>query len=50
MPSTSHALSGTSKRDSLKPTMSTEAANSGHESVSKVGPSSSWISSLHRAK
>ncbi|KAK4280915.1 hypothetical protein QN277_012469 [Acacia crassicarpa] len=50
MPSTSYSLSGTSKRDSSKTIMPAEAANSGHEHVGKIGPSSSWIPSLHRAK
>lgn len=48
MPSTSYSLSGTSKRNSLKPVMPAEGANSGHDQGNKIGPSSSWISSLQR--
>ncbi|KAF7813862.1 casein kinase 1-like protein 3 [Senna tora] len=47
-PSTSYSLAGTSKRNSLKPALSTEAANPGHGQGSKIGHSSSWISSLQR--
>ncbi|KAJ1386773.1 Serine/threonine-protein kinase, active site [Sesbania bispinosa] len=48
IPSTSYSLAGTSKRNSLKPA-SNEAANPGHgQGSSKIGPSSSWISSLQR--
>lgn len=48
MPSTSYSLAGTSKRNSLKPAVPTEPSNSGHGQGSKVGPSSSWVSSLQR--
>ncbi|KAI4347092.1 hypothetical protein L6164_007941 [Bauhinia variegata] len=48
MPSTSYALAGSSKRNSLKPGLSSDAANTGQGQGSKVGPSSSWISSLQR--
>ncbi|XP_008242560.1 PREDICTED: protein CASEIN KINASE I-LIKE 3-like isoform X1 [Prunus mume] len=46
LPSTS--FSGTSRRNSTKPILPTEAANTGHGHGSKVGPSSSWIQSLQR--
>lgn len=46
MPSTSYA--GASKRNTSKPVMPTEAANPSHGHGNKVGPSSSWISSLQR--
>ncbi|XP_057447180.1 casein kinase 1-like protein 3 [Lotus japonicus] len=49
IPSTSYSLAGTSKRNSLKPALSSEAVNPGPgQGSSKMGPSSSWISSLHR--
>ncbi|KAF3441898.1 hypothetical protein FNV43_RR15813 [Rhamnella rubrinervis] len=49
MPSTSHALAGTSsRRNPQKPILSSEAVNTGHGNASKIGPSSSWISSLQR--
>lgn len=48
MPSTSYSLAGTSKRNSLKPAVPAEPANSGHGRGSNVGPSSSWVSSLQR--
>ncbi|MED6184345.1 Casein kinase 1-like protein 3 [Stylosanthes scabra] len=48
MPSTSHSHAGPSKRNSLKPAPSSDAVHPGHGQGSKVGPSSSWISSLHR--
>ncbi|XP_062090843.1 casein kinase 1-like protein 3 [Humulus lupulus] len=48
MPSSSHTLAGTSRRHAHKSVLPTESANSGHESGNKVGPSSSWISSLQR--
>ncbi|KAL9443608.1 hypothetical protein AB3S75_016885 [Citrus x aurantiifolia] len=46
MPSTSYAVA--SKRNASKPMMPTEAANTSHGHSNKVGPSSSWISSLQR--
>lgn len=46
MPSASFSLAGTSKRNPLKPGLSAEASNPGHGQGSKVGPSSSWMSSL----
>ncbi|XP_021900073.1 casein kinase 1-like protein 3 [Carica papaya] len=45
MPSTAFSLAGTSKRNSSKPA---EAANPTYGQSNKVGPSSSWISSLQR--
>ncbi|XP_027343780.1 casein kinase 1-like protein 3 isoform X3 [Abrus precatorius] len=48
MPSTSYSPAGASKRNSLKPAFSAEASNSGHGQGSKIGPSSSWMSSLQR--
>ncbi|KAJ4708488.1 putative Casein kinase [Melia azedarach] len=48
MPSTSYSPAGTSKRNASKPIMPTEAANPSHGHGNKVGPSSSWISSLQR--
>ncbi|XP_015898464.1 casein kinase 1-like protein 3 [Ziziphus jujuba] len=48
MPSTSHSLAGTSRKNTQKPLLSSEAANTGHGNANKVGPSSSWISSLQR--
>ncbi|KAJ0091638.1 hypothetical protein Patl1_13299 [Pistacia atlantica] len=48
MPSTSYSLAGASKRNTPKPVIPTEASNPGHGHSSKVGPSSSWISSLQR--
>ncbi|KAK6236362.1 hypothetical protein SCA6_011699 [Theobroma cacao] len=45
-PSSSFAPAGTSKRNGQK--LPTEAANSGHGNGNKIGPSSSWISSLQR--
>ncbi|KAF8407082.1 hypothetical protein HHK36_006207 [Tetracentron sinense] len=44
LPSTSFALAGSSKRQAPKPLVPTEASNLGR----KIGPSSSWIPSLHR--
>lgn len=46
MPSSSYAAA--SKRNTSKPVMPTEAANPSHGHGNKVGPSSSWISSLQR--
>ncbi|CAK8579520.1 unnamed protein product [Lathyrus sativus] len=46
MPSTSHSPAGTSKRNPLKPALYTEPSNPGHGQGSKIGPSSSWMSSL----
>ncbi|XP_014514943.1 casein kinase 1-like protein 3 [Vigna radiata var. radiata] len=49
IPSTSYSLAGTSKRNSLKPALSTEAANIVNgQGSNKIGPSSSWISSVQR--
>ncbi|PON62269.1 Serine/threonine protein kinase [Parasponia andersonii] len=48
VPSTSHALAGSSRRHAQKSVLPTEAVNTGHGSGSKVGPSSSWIASLQR--
>ncbi|XP_061357976.1 casein kinase 1-like protein 3 isoform X2 [Gastrolobium bilobum] len=49
IPSSSYSLADTSKRNSLKPSLTTEAANPRHgQDNSKIGPSSSWISSLQR--
>ncbi|KAK7251551.1 hypothetical protein RIF29_34845 [Crotalaria pallida] len=46
IPSTSYSHADTSRWNSLKPGLSTEASNPGHGQASKVGPSSSWMSSL----
>ncbi|KAK4283841.1 hypothetical protein QN277_000748 [Acacia crassicarpa] len=48
MPSTSYSHAGTSKRNSLKPSLTPEAANPGRGRGSKIGPSNSWISSLQQ--
>ncbi|KAJ4839883.1 Casein kinase 1-like protein 3 [Turnera subulata] len=48
MNSTSFQFAGTSKRHASKPVLPPESANPGHGHSSKVGPSSSWISSLQR--
>lgn len=48
MPSTSFAAAAVAKRNGAKPVLTTETANSGHGHDSKVGQSSSWISSLQR--
>ncbi|KAK7319969.1 hypothetical protein RJT34_04698 [Clitoria ternatea] len=48
MPSTSYSAAVTSERNSLKPALSAEASNPGHGQGSKIGPSSSWMSSLQR--
>ncbi|XVF34878.1 hypothetical protein REPUB_Repub18cG0096400 [Reevesia pubescens] len=47
-PSSSFAPASTSKRNGQKLTLPTEAATSGHGHGNKIGPSSSWISSLQR--
>ncbi|GAU11693.1 hypothetical protein TSUD_74430 [Trifolium subterraneum] len=48
MASTSYSPAGTSKRNSLNPALSAESSDRGHGQGSKVGPSSSWMSSLQR--
>ncbi|RZC29994.1 Casein kinase 1-like protein 3 isoform C [Glycine soja] len=49
IPSTSYSVAGTSRRNTLKPALSTEAPNPGHgQGSNKIGPSSSWISSVQR--
>ncbi|MCH83220.1 casein kinase I isoform delta-like protein, partial [Trifolium medium] len=48
MASTSYSPAGTSKRNPLNPALSAEPSDRGHEQGSKVGPSSSWMSSLQR--
>ncbi|RDX96635.1 Casein kinase 1-like protein 3 [Mucuna pruriens] len=48
IPSTSYSPPSTSKRNSVKPSLSAEASNPGHGQGSKIGPSSSWMSSLQR--
>ncbi|KAK3436432.1 hypothetical protein EUGRSUZ_C01282 [Eucalyptus grandis] len=48
MPSTSFALGGITKRNTLKNQFLAEAANSGNDNGNRVGQSSSWISSLQR--
>ncbi|XP_044470984.1 casein kinase 1-like protein 3 isoform X2 [Mangifera indica] len=48
LPSTSYSLVGASKRSTPKLVIPTEASNPGIGHSSKVGPSSSWISSLQR--
>ncbi|XP_012572150.1 casein kinase 1-like protein 3 [Cicer arietinum] len=48
MPSTSYFPDGTSKRNSLKPDLSAEPSNLGQGQGSKIGTSSSWMSSLQR--
>ncbi|KAJ9129509.1 hypothetical protein P3X46_033805 [Hevea brasiliensis] len=48
IPSTSFSLAGTSKRNAPKPVLPTEPANPAQGHSSKIGPSSSWISSLQR--
>ncbi|XP_061343874.1 casein kinase 1-like protein 3 isoform X2 [Gastrolobium bilobum] len=48
IPSTSYSPAGTSKRNSLKPALSAEASNPGPGQTSKIGHSSSWMSSLQR--
>ncbi|CAL0312499.1 unnamed protein product [Lupinus luteus] len=46
IPSTSYTPASTSRWNSLKPGLSTEASNPGLGQGRKVGPSSSWMSSL----
>ncbi|XP_024028626.1 casein kinase 1-like protein 3 [Morus notabilis] len=46
VPSSTHAVAGTSRRQ--KSVLPAEAANPGHGNGNRVGPSSSWISSLQR--
>jgi len=48
MASTSYSLAGTSKRNSSKPILPSEATNPGNGNGNRMGPSSSWISSLPR--
>ncbi|KAK3210663.1 hypothetical protein Dsin_015369 [Dipteronia sinensis] len=48
LPSTSYSLAGASRRNTSKPMTSAETANPGHGHSNKIGPSSSWISSLQR--
>ncbi|KAJ6863015.1 hypothetical protein NC652_039779 [Populus alba x Populus x berolinensis] len=48
IPSTSFQVGGTSKRHASKPVLPTESANPAHGHNNKIGPSSSWISSLQR--
>ncbi|EEF48211.1 casein kinase, putative [Ricinus communis] len=48
IPSTSFSLAGASKRNAPKPVLPSEAANTSQGHSSKIGPSSSWISSLQR--
>ncbi|OMO58215.1 hypothetical protein COLO4_34801 [Corchorus olitorius] len=47
-PSSSFAPAGTSKRNGQKSMLPPEAGNSGSGHGNKIGPSSSWISSLQR--
>ncbi|XVF88588.1 hypothetical protein PTKIN_Ptkin19aG0063000 [Pterospermum kingtungense] len=47
-PSSSFAPAGNSKRNGQKSMLPNEAASSGHGHGNKIGPSSSWISSLQR--
>ncbi|KAJ6673616.1 CASEIN KINASE 1-LIKE PROTEIN 3 [Salix viminalis] len=48
IPSTLFQLGGTSKRHASKPVLPTESVNPAHGNNNKIGPSSSWISSLQR--
>ncbi|KAL2342544.1 hypothetical protein Fmac_003829 [Flemingia macrophylla] len=48
IPSTSYSPASTAKRNSLKPSLSAETSNPGPGQGSKIGPSSSWMSSLQR--
>lgn len=48
IPSTSFQVGGTSKRHASKPVLPNESANPAHGHNNKIGPSSSWISSLQR--
>ncbi|KAK7851347.1 casein kinase 1-like protein 3 [Quercus suber] len=48
MASTSYSLAGTSKRNSSKPILPSEATNPSNGHGNRMGPSSSWISSLPR--
>lgn len=48
MASASYSPAGTSKRNPLNPALSAEPSNTGHGQASKIGPSSSWMSSLQR--
>ncbi|KAL0015546.1 hypothetical protein SO802_002615 [Lithocarpus litseifolius] len=48
MASTSYSLAGTSKRNSSKPVLPSESTNPGNGHGNRMGPSSSWISSLPR--
>ncbi|KAG5007690.1 hypothetical protein AAZX31_09G176300 [Glycine max] len=49
IPSTSYSIAGTSRRNTMKPALSTEAPKPGHgQGSNKIGPSSSWISSVQR--
>lgn len=48
MPSTSFSLGGVSRGNTSKAVLPSEATNPGHGHSNKVGPSSSWISSLQR--
>ena len=47
-PSSSHALAGPSRRNAQKSVLPVETANPTHGNGNKVGPSTSWISSLQR--
>ena len=47
MPSTSYSPAGISKRNSLKPALFAEASNPGRQG-GRIGPSSSWMSSVQR--
>jgi len=46
MPSASYSPASASKRNSMKQSLSAEASNPGHGQGSKIGPSTSWMSSL----
>ncbi|KAK9268428.1 hypothetical protein L1049_000178 [Liquidambar formosana] len=48
MPSTSFSLAGVSKRNASKVVLPSETTNPGNGHGNKIGPSSSWISSLQR--
>ncbi|WJX48290.1 Casein kinase 1-like protein 3, variant 2 [Trifolium repens] len=48
MASTSYSPAGTSKRNPLTPASSAEPSDRGHGQDNKIGPSSSWMSSLQR--
>lgn len=48
LPSTSYSPAGASKQKACKAVLPAESTNFSRGNVDKIGPSSSWISSLHR--